>query len=180
MSHSKQPFAQVWTDMALEQSINADSKARGGIIGITKSPAALERWFLTCHERASITTALKDMYAFQDSDRVGTHKEAAPKRVQRDKSDVDKLVACFTSGMMIDPFSQDNDSLVNFATGVVMPSEDADSLVQSTEKGRAQMNSFVSKRLNSNEVRFWDPVPNLKIKTFTALTKKIHAGQSSR
>lgn len=54
--------------------------------------------------------------------------------------------------MMIDPFSQDNLSLVKFATGVVMPTEDADSLVQSTEKGRVQMNSFVSKRLNSNEV----------------------------
>ena len=54
-----------------------------------------------------------------------------------------------------------------------MPTEDADSLVQSTEKGRMQMNSFVSKRLNSNKVSFWDPVPNLKIKTLTTLTKKI-------
>ena len=72
VSHSKQPFAQVWTDMALEQSINADSKPQGGIIGITKSPAAFGRWFLACHERALITTTLKDMYAFQDSDRVGT------------------------------------------------------------------------------------------------------------
>ena len=113
------------------------------------------------------------MYALQDSDRVGTHKEAAPKRVRRDENDVEKLVACFTSGMMIDPFSKGNDSLVNFATGVVMPTEDADSLVQSTEKGREQMNLFVTKRLNSNEVSFWDPVPNLKIKTFTTLTKKI-------
>jgi len=75
--------------------------------------------------------------------------------------------------MMIDPFSKDNGSLVNFATGVVMPTEDADSLVQSTEKGRAQMNSFVSERLNSNKVSFWDPVSNLKIKKIKTLTKKI-------
>lgn len=111
VSHLKQPFAQVWMDMALEQSINADSKAQGGIIGITKSPAALERWFLTSHERALITTALKDMYTFQDSERVGTQKEAAPKRVKRDESDVEKLVACVTSWMMMEPFSQD-DSLI--------------------------------------------------------------------
>lgn len=65
-------------DMALQQSINADTKAQDGIIGITKSPAALQRQFLTCHERASITTALKDMYAFQDSERARAHKEAAP------------------------------------------------------------------------------------------------------
>lgn len=132
VSHSKQPLAQVWTDMVLEQSINADSKTQGGIIGIMKSPGALERWFLTCHERASITMDLKDMYILQDSDRVATHKEAAPKQVQ-DESDVMKMVACFTSGMMIDPFSQDNDSLVNVATGVAMPTGDADTLVQSTE-----------------------------------------------
>ena len=53
-----------------------------------------------------------------------------------------------------------------------MPTEDADSLVKSNEKGRVQMNLFVSKRLNSNEVPV-SPVLNLKIKTFTTLTKKI-------
>ena len=57
-----QPFSQVATDMALEQSINADSKSKGGIVGISQSPAALERWFLTAHERASITTALREMF----------------------------------------------------------------------------------------------------------------------
>ncbi|KAK3700422.1 hypothetical protein QZH41_004482 [Actinostola sp. cb2023] len=40
-----QPFSQVWTDMALEQSINADSKSIGGIVGITQSQSALDRWF---------------------------------------------------------------------------------------------------------------------------------------
>jgi hypothetical protein len=34
VSHLKQPFAQVWPDMALEQSINLDSKSKGGIIGM--------------------------------------------------------------------------------------------------------------------------------------------------
>ena len=68
--------------------------------------ATLERLFLTCYEHALITTALKDMYAFQDSDRVGTQKKAAPKWLQRDESDVEKLVACFTSGMMINLFQK--------------------------------------------------------------------------
>ena len=165
--------------MALAQAINADSKAQGAIIGITKSPAALEKWFLTCHKRALITAALKDMYAFQDSDREGIHKEAALDRVQRDESNVEKQVACMTSGMMTAPFLQDNDSLINFATGVVMTTEDADRLVQSNEKGRAQMNSCVSKRVNSNEVGFWDPVPNLKDYSIYS-TDKEDPGQSSR
>ena len=33
-SRSSNPLSQVSTNMALEQSINADSKAKGGIVGI--------------------------------------------------------------------------------------------------------------------------------------------------
>lgn len=51
ISRSNQPFAQVWTDMALEQSINLDSKTSGGIIGISQKPGALQQWFLTCYEK---------------------------------------------------------------------------------------------------------------------------------
>ena len=34
ISRSGQPFSQVSADMAMEHSINADSKSRGGVIGI--------------------------------------------------------------------------------------------------------------------------------------------------
>ena len=70
VSETKQLFAHVWTDMVFEQSINADSKAQVGITGITMSPAALERWFLTCHEPALITTALKDMHMHTAKNRI--------------------------------------------------------------------------------------------------------------
>ena len=47
VSRSTQLFAKVWTDMALEQTINLDSKTKVGIVGINKQPQALEHWFLT-------------------------------------------------------------------------------------------------------------------------------------
>ena len=180
VSRSSQPFAQVWTDMALEQSINLDSKTKGGIIGISQKPGALERWFLTSHERAVITTAMKEMCGLQDSDRVGTHKESAPNRRKRDEGDVNKLLSTITSGLMTDPFSLDevdNDSndplpLINIATGVVMPQDVTRRLLSCYELGRAQMTTFVEERLNTNEVLFWNALPNLKIKTFTTLAKK--------
>ena len=119
VSRSGQPFPRVWSDMALEQSINADSKSTGGVVGKSQNPSALERWFLTIHERAAITTALKSMYGVLNNKQV-VHKEAAPKRVRRDKEDIKKLVSCFTSGTMVNPFG-DTEDLVNFATGVVLP-----------------------------------------------------------
>ena len=59
-SRSGKPFAPVWTDMAQEQTINAGSKLKEGIIGISgQNPGAVDRWFLASHDCASVTTALK-------------------------------------------------------------------------------------------------------------------------
>jgi hypothetical protein len=35
------------------------------------------------------------------------------------------------------------------------------------------MNTFVEKRLNTNQISFWDAIPNLKVKTFEITTKKV-------
>ena len=50
---------------------------------------------------------------------------------------------------MSNPFTQETESLVHFATGVVLPIHIADGLIRSTEKGREQMNNFEEKRLNT-------------------------------
>ena len=44
INRSSQPFSSVWTDMALEQSINLDSKSKGGIVGISLNADVLHRW----------------------------------------------------------------------------------------------------------------------------------------
>lgn len=180
ISRSGHPFAQVWTDMALEQSINLDSKTIGGIIGISQKPGALERWFLTSHERATITTALKEMCGLQDEDRVGTHKDASVSRKKRDEEDVVRLISTVTSGLVNDPFyldgleNGDDDvlPLINIATGVVMPATDAQRILQCYELGKTQMEVFVEERLNSSETLFWDAIPSLKIKTFETLSRR--------
>lgn len=81
VSRSSHPLAQVWTDMALGQLINADSKGKGGIVGISKTPRTLNGWFLTAHEPASIMSALEQIYGLQSNEQ-GVHKEAAMKRVK--------------------------------------------------------------------------------------------------
>ena len=52
--------------MALKQSVNLDLKSKGPILGIIQKPEALERWFLTCHERAAITSAIKEICGIED------------------------------------------------------------------------------------------------------------------
>ena len=128
-------FSLLWTDMASEQSVNLDSKSQGGIVGITQKPEALERWFLTCHERAAIT-----------------HKESSLARKRRDDEDVQKLMEMFDSGMLSNPFtklSEDNEvmPLINIATGAVMPRPAAERLINAEDLGKAQMDEFIAKRI---------------------------------
>ena len=106
-----------------------------------------------------------------ERDIVHPHKEAGTKRVARDEADVQKLISCFTNELMSNPFTQESDSLFNFATGIVSPTDIADNLLRSTEKGCDQMNNFVEKQLNTSEVSFWDPIANLKVKTFHSTSK---------
>ena len=86
------------------------------------------------------------------------HKEATKARVKRDEDDVNKLLSCFTSGLMINPFSLESDALVIFAKEVVLPDDVAETLVNSTKKGQNQMNNFIEERINSNTTSFWDSI----------------------
>lgn len=58
---------------------------------MTKKDGAVERSFLTNHERAAITRSVKGMCNLYD-ERVGTYKEATTKRIKRDQKDVQDLV----------------------------------------------------------------------------------------
>ena len=113
--------------MTLEQSINADSKGKGGIVGRSQTPTALNQWFLTAHERASIPSALKQMYG-QQSNEQGIQKEAAMKRVKRDEGDIQNLLPCFSTGLMTDPFPCSITDPIDLASGVVLPADLAEHL----------------------------------------------------
>ena len=75
---------------------------------------------------------------------------------------------------MTNPFSLESDPVVNFATGVVLPDDVAETLVNSTKKGRDQMNNFIKKRINSNTTSFWDGIPRNKVKSFSSVSTFNH------
>ena len=93
--------------------------------------------------------------------------------MKRDEEDVKKLIRCFLSELMINPFNTNTESLVNFATSVVLPEEVIDALVASRSKGQEQMKTFVKKWIQTNEVSYWNAVPKLSIKTFSSMTKRV-------
>jgi hypothetical protein len=54
-------FSAVSCDQTIEQTINCDSKNKGGLIGFSLNRAAIHRWLLAQSERAAITNKCKDM-----------------------------------------------------------------------------------------------------------------------
>ena len=117
----------------------------------------------------------------ENCDRIGTHKEAEATRVSRDERDVQKLFETFKSGLLSDPFQIPEEiseeeiplTLSNLATGVVLPGADGSILLNAEELGRKSMETFLSSRIQRNEINFWDPIQRLKIKTFSSVAKKV-------
>ena len=71
--------------MVLEQSIDLETKTKGGIVGMSTKEDAVDQWFLIIHERAFMTHAPKMMCGLENYDRIGTHREAKATRVSRDE-----------------------------------------------------------------------------------------------
>ena len=54
-------FALVAVDQCIKQTMNWDSKIKGGIVGISLHPDAVQRWILTAHKKASIAGACNNL-----------------------------------------------------------------------------------------------------------------------
>ena len=48
-------------DHTIEQTLNKDTKTKGGIIGFSLNKGAVQSWILTAHERAAILRNFKNM-----------------------------------------------------------------------------------------------------------------------
>ena len=62
--------------MAIEQSINRDCRALGGLTGLKTNRAAMKRWFLKAHIKSNVATATKAMLGLGIDQQNDPHKEA--------------------------------------------------------------------------------------------------------
>ena len=70
-------FNQVWTDMGIQQTINRESKTKGGITGFSQREGTVDRWYLAAHERSATTSATKEMSGVQEAGSSSSHKEGS-------------------------------------------------------------------------------------------------------
>lgn len=134
--------------MALEQTINLDSKTRASIVGLTQNALALDRWFITSQKRAELTATTKQLCNLKTLTTLGLdHKEAGSQRVKRNENNVQRLINTNTHTMskpcdLSEASREDPVQLRNIATGLAMPHHATEQLVDCFSTGAEEAKKF--------------------------------------
>jgi hypothetical protein len=158
-------FSAVWTDMALEQTMDKQSKSNGGIIGFSLNPNARDRWFLSNHIRAGMVESLKGMVvmdtSWDDTDFTSGHKEDTETRMEADERGVSNLLDILRTRMK-NPFSIS--PLCNVATGYTLADTQGKVILNVHNVGCEAMMLFTEERFNANEPEpLSKPITEVKI-----------------
>ena len=163
-------FNMVSTDMALEQSMNRDSKTKGGIIGISQDYDAVEKWTLSSHVRAAVYSKFRELCKVKIN-KMGL----SMKRIEKDEAAVKKIVSKIEEEL-INPFGiKENEKmcLTNIVSGAVVPHQFTTEILTAKDIGETKAAVFINERIVNKEVSFWDPVKRLNLSTFSSTDKKI-------
>ena len=186
IKRSQNLFNQVPPDQATEW-INKMCKVSGGIIGITRSDQARDRFCATWAVRSHVSQVTKVLFGLLDDEEENTfaRNDAMPSRVKLDEEKVKELVKQFVS---LDVFgtsmktqiseseasSEDQpvaSRLVALATKDVAVDDISKDLLSAEEKGKLLVTEFTEQRLKEKNVGFFDTIKKQNSKTFATLYK---------
>ena len=90
---SASAFSQVPVDQAIEQTVNRHTKTKGGIIGFSQKPGAVQKWMMNAHQRAEVTQNILGMAGMDSKEEdVHIHKEGKSQRKKRDEAAVQDVM----------------------------------------------------------------------------------------
>ena len=159
-------FNQLATDFALEH-INKLCKVAGGIVGITRTKSALDRWMLTCTELARMVNAIHSQVETSSNTMAYVSKDQEKTRIKRDKGDVGKIRNLFER---FQPFIRGGTSLVCISTNDIASERIQSDLLSATERGQTLLSEFVESHLGVAAIKqLSDPIEKTNSKTFASL-----------
>ena len=122
-SSSESSFNSVSPDMALEQTVNRDSKPKDELLKVLawSQRGTRDRWALTAHTMAAATASFKVIR--RTSAGSSFHRELESQRIERDENDVNNIIQCIET-KLVNPFDVgqyegEKMPLINIATGTV-------------------------------------------------------------
>ena len=137
--HTSQPFRQTPMDQTLEQSLNKNSKTKGGMIGFSINKSAVYRWIKSFADRAEIQSVCEDMAGRGNQMRQRTEMDIS-RRIQ-DEESVKNVVS--TIEAMTNLVSIEDDELVNIVSGAIASPEVKEDIARAKSVGEAQCSDIL-------------------------------------
>ena len=162
-------FNQLPDDQALEH-INKLGKVAGGLVGITRTESARDRWSLIYNERMRIAKSTWTMFGLQPDtdhdDLEWDHKDMGASRKDRDEQDVIRLRDEFKAHNV---FKITSAKLINISNGDVATDDIAESLLNAQTKGQELSEAFINDRLLEKKTSYHKTLHKVNSKTFESL-----------
>ena len=167
VQRTKGKFNMLPPDQVIEQTINKEQKGPGGIIGFSTSPGTVQRWVLSSHVLANVSTDFKQKLGL-DTPQV-VPKDLGKKR----KIHIETCVAnCYEIiKSWNNPFEQSK-TLSSLSSGIEAPIDVQNDIMNAADIDDTQAKTFISSRIESGVTGFHDPIKKNKLKTFCSLSKK--------
>ena len=166
-------FSQTAMDQTIEQTLNRDSKTKGGIKSMTLKKNAVHCWILSFAERAKIQECCEQMAGRKQNSRG--RKELDQTRIKQDEESVESVVD--TMNVMTNPFTTQDEELLNVASGKVAPCDVRMDLERAESLGESELQKYIDQRMQKKEMDMFSPIRAQKLKTFSATGKEKRNGE---
>ena len=138
----KHAFAQVAVDQAIEQTMNRDTKTRGGSVGFSLRPRAVQRWIVTAHERAAIAQTYRQLTTMDDPASHG--RGSGVTAIKRQEDAVDSVASFLKS---LHNQLEGIYGLINIVSGALVSGAVNKDLLSAFEVGEGALKRFMEERL---------------------------------
>src|SRR6267154_2317372 len=145
-------------------------KVTGRVVGITQNAQTLTKFFLVSPELAKICSEIRELNTGVHKGKNDHHELSKSKSCQYQKS-LKKLTDCAQN--FINPFEYEGNDLINLVSMTVAPPEVPHDVTSIPVQGFKQHETFVQQRIVLQTVKFWDALPQKKLKLFSSTVKAV-------
>lgn len=152
-------------DMRGEQTINRDAKTSGGVAQFASSISSVQKWTMNRSDAAETKKALHNMAGLSDPNTI--YKSLRPRQIVNSEVKV-RNVTNVVENDYINPFGLDidQDCLVNITSGVSLPNEIAEEILNQETKGKKLVETFNENRLFSTKSKIHESIKKNDCKSF--------------
>ena len=143
-------------DQALEKEYTKKAKGPGGIIGLTRQKESVAKWNLIKHEKRKYTTFIDSICNIDQADEYSLHHEFSDSVTKKDQA-IKEFVASRCDIMKAGKLS-------NMISGIELPDEIADSLLDCFEKGEELYKDYRKTRLVERTKGLFDTIHRVHFK----------------